>query len=249
MKSSALTVLFLIFLSALSLASQGPEGDTPDCRKYVFNTGLNFTSSQLIWHDLTSGLWTQSQADGSERRFQFNESGQADIFEADAQGQLSYESVNWRVEETAGRVFLLIDNGREANEAFFRVKQTCDGIVLLDLESMEEEAMTYLPFESAKRIGVLNEHLLGEWTNIGPALEDGASGLKFKADGTYCQLGKAGAQGKWEISKDGQHLVLRPVCEKPGEFTLPVTYQIKELDGHGLIMMACGSKDTLAFIK
>ncbi|MBI5914889.1 MAG: hypothetical protein HY842_05890 [Bacteroidetes bacterium] len=234
MKRSAFFVFLSLFVIA-HFATASPAVEISDCRKTVLNTDLGLTTAQIVRTDLESGLWSLPFADGGEQVYLFKDSGMTDILQQDANGQTIFNTMFWRVEEFDGRAFLVLTESPRKSEKLYRVKQTCEGIVLTDVFSQAETLLKYQPFANHIRVNTLKANLIGEWTNVSRAT--GTFGcLKFKADGTFSV--KSGLlnheSGVWEVTPDAQYLLLHLTAAQSGAVTKTIVVKVEQVDGHGL---------------
>ena len=233
------------FLSAHAFTSP----DFLKCRDYGTEWGKNFSTIQLIEHDLVNATWTATAQNGSERNYLFTQEGLLQILSTDAHGNKSYQSTFWRVAEFDNQPFLVLSDDHR-KEKLLEVAQTCEGLTLIDVVSKSKLLLDYQPLKSSPKLNLARAYMVGEWTNV-TAFETtknnskAASGYlnyRFSADGLFtCEFGdnkeKVIEKGAWEISKDGQFLLLHISAKDDIEtITGTAVIRIAQVDDHGLVL-------------
>ena len=124
-----------------------------------------------------------------------------------------------------------------------KIKQTCEGIVLVNVADEEALFLDYQPLNTLLKINSTKEHLIGEWTNVTafkPLRKSAKTSraflnYQFFTDGTFtCKYGNKNKtiaeEGTWEISKDGRFLLLQ---NGMGQTQV---IKISQVDNHGLVL-------------
>ena len=248
MKTSA---LFLVMMAVASFLSARPFNDSDfiKCRDYATDLAKNFSTIQLIEHDLVHGTWTSTLPNGFDNTYLFTKEGLVQILQTDLHGKKSYQSSFWRVAEFDGQPFLVLSN-KERKEKLLSVMQNCEGIILKDVVCHNILTLHYQPLKASPKLNLTKAYLVGEWTNVSAFenMKDNKNALgsyldyQFSADGTFTrdygnQQNKVSEIGTWEISKDNQYLLLH-VAEKNNIENIRCTQVIRiaQVDDHGLIL-------------
>ncbi|HFA47905.1 MAG TPA: hypothetical protein ENJ95_02665 [Bacteroidetes bacterium] len=126
-------------------------------------------------------------------------------------------------------------------EGAWTVAQTSEGILLTSPDSKETVLLGYRPLKPANYLAAIKANLIGEWTNV-TALEGKAANkagsfiyYSFNKNGAFSfrygyQNEVREKSGTWDISKDGQYLLLNDA----GAGIKVV--RIEQIDGHGLTL-------------
>lgn len=260
--------LFIAFwgLTSITFALQPLKSDpeTLACRKYAIDLHIGLTASQITRFDLTHGLWTDVDFLGGRRLYQFNDDGLADILESGVNGSVFYRNIQWRVEDFDGLVMLFLKQSGEFFEELFNIELTCEGVVLTNLEEREMIHLSYSPLPDKEIIHRKVHDLLGEWTNVTlthQPLKGSFRTIKFRHDGTFSlerddlfQTNRE--QGTWELSKDGEYLLLYLCGEGRRNIQEVIVAKTGRIDSHSLelfhpVEMAEGNVDVrkFAFIR
>jgi hypothetical protein len=248
MKTSAWFVVCMAVATCMS-ALTPTELDLVKCRDYAADFKKDFTTTQLIEHDLVNGNWTGFTADGVNNNYLFTEEGLLQIISTDRAGHQAYRSTFWRVAEFDGQPFLVVsDDNRK--EKLLLVSQTCEGLTLQDVVNKEIFSLDYQPLRASAKRNLTKAYLIGEWTNVSAMeVESKSSQAKgaflqyqFSTNGTYaCYYGnnakKVFENGSWEISKDNQFLLLHVADGDNLERTKSTqVIRIAQVDDHGLVL-------------
>lgn len=259
MKTSAFIAILLAATTALSAMPISPS-ENARCRE-LSERRIDIPLGQVVEHDLLNGDWTFT-GKAALKTFQFGDNGQVSVFSKDKKGYWSYEPMKWHVEVT-NNIASLVLNGQK-----MQLLQTCEGIILTDFSTGKTMELAYAPATAAARARLVQDKLVGEWTNVtsfgDEAKCDRAKGAflsyEFRSNGTYiCNYGNqqdvADEKGSWEISRDGQFLLLRSNSGAGIEVV-----RINTVDDHGLVLdqvmrtseigeFFCSDAKSLAFIK
>lgn len=240
MKQSALILVLSLFVTAVS-AIQISVPETLDCRETVRIPGIVQPTAELVEYDLTHGLWSQTDSFGNERTYQFNEDGQAAIFDVDASGNPFYHHGRWSVKDFHGSTLLVFSSNGLGHEKLLHVELNCTGAVLTDAVSGEEVVLNYKSLENETCAQHVRAALNGEWTNItygADSVKESFQHIRFKADGSFSMVKMDGTavQGTWEVSKDAKFLVLRMSGARDEEVSGTVVAKISRVDDHSLVL-------------
>ncbi len=225
MKKSPALLALLLALTTPLLSAEIPE---IKCRKMIIDFEGIMSPAEVASKDLLQGIWiNKNEAANTEERLQFNDSGTIDIIINQSGKTADYKQAYWHTETIEGKA-LLVWKETGACERFLKIDLTCEGITLTDLVSDTDVHLTYLPKENGSRIDFLKNSLYGGWTNVtypfDIAENKGDCGTtqimkgaflsyNFKVDGSYSKRwGNSKTtfveNGHWEISKDGNHILL-----------------------------------------
>lgn len=248
MKTSAWFVFCMAF-TAILYAHTPTEWDVIKCRDYSTEIKKDFTTVQLVEHDLVNGNWTGFTPGGENNNYLFTEEGLLQIISTNRAGHKAYRSTFWRVAEFDGQPFLVVsDDNRK--EKLLKVDQTCEGLTLQDVVNKEVFSLEYHPLRASAKRNLTKAYMIGEWTNVSAMEVEGnpshAKGaflqFQFSTYGTYsCYYGnnskKVVENGTWEISKDNQFLLLHVADGDNLEATKNTqVIRIAQVDDHGLVL-------------
>lgn len=248
MKASALFAACMAMVISLSAHTNNSNLNFAKCRDYVSDWEKGLSIVQLIEKDLTLGTWTNTVSNGNENTYLFTEEGLLQILVTDKKGFKSYESTFWRVSVFDNQPFLVLSNNNR-EEKLMRVDQTCNGLTLTDMVASDVMLLDYQPIRASKKLNLTKAYMVGEWTNVTaietnqPEKAFGAHiNYQFEADGTFTyDIGnndfEKSKKGTWQISKDGQFLLLH-VAEGDNLETIEETQVIRiaQVDDHGLML-------------
>ncbi len=272
MKTSAIIALFLAIASMVS-AGAFPDS-APKCRKNFIQNDLSLPTSQIIFNDLTSGIWATTPGENVEETYVFHENGAADIFSVSAIGGSHWRSLQWAIEQQNGQANLVFIGQASAARTQFAVRQTCEGAVFTNTANASEIVLKWRPALSQENMKTIKTRLSGEWTNVtdfsqytdqcyGHENRKGAFlRYEFREDGTLiCDFGNSQEEhhekGNWALSADGQFLLF---SIKNNEETSIGLAKINGLDDHSMNLQLlmqpkyfndflCSEIMQLAFIK
>ncbi len=248
MKTSA---CFVILMAAVTLLSANipSEIDLVKCRDYFGNFKKDLSTVQLIEHDLVHGNWSTLSANGNQEKYYFNREGLLQVLHSGKDGQVTYHSTFWRVAEFDGQPFLVVSDDQR-KEKLMQVDQTCEGITLRDVVSNEVFQLEYQPVRSTAKLNLTKAYMVGDWTNVSamevaertPQVRGAFLQYQFSTDGTFSRhygnhTKRIVEIGSWEISNDGQFLLLH-IAEGDNMESARSTQVIRvaQVDDHGLVL-------------
>ena len=183
--------------------------------------------AEKVESDLLQGVWTAKNPSVKSKKvkflFQFKDSGKLDFLELQPMGNYAHKDLNWVVEVQESGPHLLIFDTKTGKNQNFELVQTNDGMELTEERTGEYFNLDFHPRAAVKEVSSIKKSIVGEWLNSLYPFEIARNGDKpmpgaflqyqFNSDGTYSKLlGNNEAQldevGTWEISKDGQYLLL-----------------------------------------
>ena len=224
MKSLIPTVL--LSLAVVFSAFANNETTENKCREGVTKFDRSLSVSERYKADLETGVWSDETQYARNGNFvyQFQPYGVVDILEFDREGNVTYESSLWRVEEYNNTPFLILSDQRLGTEEMFKLAATCNGLILTDVTSFEEIYLDFSPRKTDIRLNLKQADLVGTWdcATIPFDLNGAASQLshsrgsflsyEFLPNGTYMknygnQTEILTETGYYEISQDGQYIL------------------------------------------
>lgn len=256
MKKSIVLMLGLI-LAAFATASADVKSYARGCRENLAKIDEKLSLNARIEQDLLQGIWVQQTGELLETLVQFTSSGDVVFLNATKMGA-GFETLRfaWTVEVLHEEPVLLLRdlNSREVQR--LRVEQTCQGIDLTDLASGELQSYRYVP-ASEKRMQQQQAGLTGRWENVLPEvtlingcnnadqslikMDDVSFRFEFRPDGTFTRSLSSQVSdqhfeenGRWEVSKDGKHLLLH--CKGIDGNTVTQCARIKHLEMDELVL-------------
>ena len=226
MKRSIALMLGLI-LAAFATASVDTN---PNCRAYLAKNNETRSLTLQIQQDLLQGVWIQQTGESLETLLQFSDAGDAIFLNVLKRGAVyTIARYAWHIELADGAPLLVLrhlDTGETHRQW---VQQTCQGLELVNIDTGDLESYRYVPASSQvmqqqqRRLTGNWEHVLPEVTlaaGSGPGaqrltLENATLRFEFHPDGTYTRILSSRVSdrrfeevGTWEISKDGERLLL-----------------------------------------
>ena len=246
MKFSALLAFFLAM--ATSMVGH-TDFNITKCRDYLSEVDENLTAVKLVEMDLVNGKWTAVGNDLSTLTYLFGENGTLHQFNEDRSGNTSYGQLFWNV-ITMDKKLVLKLTAIDHDEKWMNIEQTCEGITLANLSGNEILTIGYQPFSVPKKMDAMENSLLGEWTNVTvlqttsePAKTAGAYvNINFDTNGSFVhEYGNRATtvieKGQWEISRDGQFLLLHiHESNEPISSNGVKVIKINQMDDHGLVL-------------
>lgn len=220
MKALLSTLCLVLF----TMASPNTLSSMAPCRTVADS---QMTHSEQIAHDLVQGVWTADLPSSKDEKvrtiLQFDEAGQLDRMDLQPLGNYLRKRYSWKVEVRGEDPILLLYDLDGGKQRRFDLKQTRDGLELTDLQSGQQLNLEFHAHADSTELTNLRRNLIGEWANSLYPFEMNRSGnrqmagaflyYEFNTDGTYSKsLGNSEAQldelGEWEISADGQYLLM-----------------------------------------
>lgn len=240
---NGITVLLVLTVSVLHAWNVPMKKPSFNCRTAVLKTSGKLSFDKQIEEDLLNGIWVEESlssktGDESMYFFQFNQFGAAELLEfSQKKGTSKYKTLSWRVELNYEDPLLVLRNKHSGMEQAFQIEQTCKGLDLVNLISGELKRLTYRPQLDAKQHDALKASLAGEWGNrtINSKAPQALSlSYQFKKNGTYTKKlkeknGIITEQGRWELSRDGQFLMLECNGAKKAELVRIKYIELDEL--------------------
>lgn len=224
MRTLIFVVTFLCLTPALQ-ARQDSVSDEFDCRLNAARFPAFFTAVDKLQADLLQGVWSVENEQAEQSAFQFHDYGLVDIISTDVTGNLSVESMMWKLQERNGGVELILTDS-EFNEQTIHLEATCDGLNATIMDSLDDIELILKPTISAKELDRMQNSLTGEWNSVTFPSDmadilscntDERAGitsmqLQFHKDGTYtktCETPSARLEerGFYEITPDGQYII------------------------------------------
>lgn len=244
---------YLLFLLSLivSLPSLASANDPEtDCRRYRLQGEFASEKARMA-SDLVTGVWNlrTERLGVSQGRILFHEFGAADEILSMPDGSLSYERLNWTLEEYNGAVFLVVSHlGRAPRTNLYRMSPNCEGIDLTDAGSLEQIALEYSG-RKAESVQAMAHQLTGAWSvegypfEIARSLEECGTFEPFRGafleyafweNGTFVRdFGHEGVsrreKGYWDISADGRYLLLHVQDAKDSSIVRTDVARIEEM--------------------
>lgn len=222
------TLILLVCFFSLSLSLQAEQysfADELDCRLNAARFPAYFTAVDKLEADLLQGMWAVENAESGQSAFQFHEYGLVDVISTNAEGELSIESLMWKLEERNGNVALILTDA-DFNEQMVNLQATCEGLDATIMDSINDIALVLKPTISAKELDRMQASLVGEWNSVtfpsdmakvvGCNTDERAGitsmQMQFHKDGTYtkvCETPSAHLEEKgfFEITPDGQYII------------------------------------------
>ncbi len=225
MKQMSLIAL-MMFLVATTFAGT-PE---LDCRE-AYTNNPDLSQKARVATDLVEGTWKIHWQNGQGKTGQiiFHEFGAADQILKNSDGTYMFHQSQWTLEEYNNALFLVISHLEGENRTnMYRVFQTCDGIDLTDIGSLERLSFKFAGKKGNAPVDYMSQNLTGEWISNGYAfdhatdmedcgtfqpMKDAFLQYSFRGDGTYARaLGNRGMtireSGFWDITEDGRFLLM-----------------------------------------
>lgn len=220
--------VFFFFVSLTLFAGNTPDSTEKNCRTEVTDFPSEMSIAERVQWDLLRGIWTEYVEDsGNERIYLFNSFGVTDIIETSVQGQSTYKSLLWRIEEYDGRAFLAIHGKSNHKEVLYRVDVNCQGLSLVNVVSNERIELDHEPKRPDAKINLKKADLIGPWECVSypftpsqqatifgtsATMQDAFMTLQFRPDGSYTKkMGNGKKQfveeGYFEVSKDGNFII------------------------------------------
>jgi len=219
MRSLILLACFLSFSFMLPAAQYSLADEFEPSPSSSLNTAL-----EQVEEDLLNNMWTVENTNAERSVFQFHEYGLVDVIFTDENGELSLESLMWKLEQDQGGVNLTLTDSK-FNEHTIHLKANCDGLNATILDSLAGIELILKPTISAQELDRMENSLEGEWNSVTFPSDmakvlcdkDGWAGitsmqLLFHGDGTYTKVCETDAarleeNGFFEITPDGQYLI------------------------------------------
>ena len=227
-----IAALFSLLLFAVPAFSTSQLAIAPLCCP-VYSM---FSPEKAITDNLTYGLWVPD-AEGSTA-IQFNQDGTALRFSV-LDGQPAISFMTWNVKAVGAFVQLSIINNGDASAHQYVVSSACGGINLAHTTNGQMQFLRYHPLAGAAKLKELKANLKGEWTAYsGQALTGAPRVVRMSFDENRRftrRLNTGTGSGFWELSKDGNFLLLHSCALKqPGMFAPLTVYQLIYCDDHAL---------------
>ncbi len=225
-----------------------------DCREaYTNSTDLNQKTS--VANDLIESIWLINHNDEKSlsNKIIFHEFGAADQIVLTENGTYAYHRSQWTLEEYNNALFLVISHlDGESQTNMYRVFQTCNGIDLTDIGSLERLSFVHQGKKANHQIDLMSQQLTGEWLSNSYAfdlttsmedcgtfqpMKDAFLQYSFKGDGTFARsMGNRGVtmreNGFWDITKDGRFLLMHILDDQGNQIERTDVAEIKyEEDG------------------
>ncbi len=258
--------MFLFTLMMFMVATTFAGTPELDCRE-AYTSSPELSQKKRVAADLVESIWqiNWQQGHGKTGKIIFHEFGAADQILPDGEGAYTYHQSQWTLEEYNNALFLVIshlDGDKRTN--MYRVFQTCDGIDLTDIGSLERLSFKFVGKKGNAQVDYMTQNLTGEWISSGYAfdqattmedcgtfqeMQDAFLQYSFKADGTYARsLGNRGMTiretGFWDITEDGRFLLMH-VKDPSGTQILrtDVTEVMQMEDGSFTLRQALHNRD------
>jgi len=215
----------LICLSFTMHAAQGLVSEELDCRLTSVRFPAYLTAVDKLEADLLQGVWAVENSEDEQSLYQFHDYGLVDVISTDAAGELSIESMMWKVEERNGSVALILTD-TDFHEHLIQVKATCEGLSATIMDSLNDIELVLKPTINAEELERMEASLVGEWNsvtfpsdmakimgcNTDERVEITSMQLQFHGDGTYTKLCETSStrleeKGIFEITPDGQYII------------------------------------------
>jgi hypothetical protein len=205
-----------------------------------------YLTSTSIEADLVSGIW-KTNLTGPESIMFFQEDGLVEIISTFSSGdKISIES--WHVQMMDSHSVLTLTSELGVIRSI-RIYPTCDGFAIRAKDGASG-IMTKNERKSRALIERARIQMEGVWDIISERMPERKSSLKweFKHDGTFAlhvgpDLFHDGFQGIWDITPDGEHVVLYFArAENPQEVYAKELIRIHDVDYEDLVL----SGETLA---
>lgn len=247
--------LFLISNTYANFNSFEPVDS--NCRPALVNAAYYPTLTMKIKSDLLSGIWehqfaiAESVSDMKEI-CEFLDNGQLKRTTIFDNGHAMVNYNTWRIEETEGEALLVIYDEEIQEEIYYHVSQNCEGVVLTDVNTLEK---TFFAFSKAIKPTALKSIQLmvaGEWSSDHHTFESEKCkaehkgthfiDFNFDADGRFTrvvgnQTDSVIAKGFWEISKDGNYLMLSFSTNGTLEGVYTTQYaRLRQLNGREMVI-------------
>lgn len=240
----------LASLLAMATAMVGHTNfDIIKCRDYLSNVDKGSTSLEHIKLDLLNGKWSLNETTDNETIFLFDENGTLHQFDKDFEGHTSYQALFWDVAFLKGQPILKLTE-MDHHEKWMNIEQTCDGLTLTSIYGQEVLNLGFQPFTAPKKLDKATNSLMGDWANV-TALEATNEASKtqgaflnynFESNGRFVheygnQASSVTEKGQWELSRDGQFLLLHIFeCSEPNLVQGVKVIKVNHLDGHALVL-------------
>ena len=195
------------------------------CRLEAFDFPSYFNAADRLEADLLQGLWVVKDRNAQGDVYQFHPYGMVDIISTEANGQLSIETLMWKVEQRLGKVALVLTDSRFTQQ-IITMEATCEGLNAFDMDSLHDLALVLKPSISGSDWKRMKSCIFGEWTSVSfpsdlaksvgckPDPRSGISSMQFqfREDGSYtrvCETPSARLEenGFYEITPDGQYVI------------------------------------------
>ncbi|MCF8238338.1 MAG: hypothetical protein K9I85_09310 [Saprospiraceae bacterium] len=258
--------MFLITLMMLIVATTFASTPGLDCRE-AYTKNPELAEKARVYTDLVESNWQINWQNGQGKAGQiiFHDFGAADQILANGDGTFVYHQSQWTLEEYNNALFLVISHLNGDNQTnMYRVFQTCDGIDLTDIGSLERLSFKFVGKKGNASVDHMSQNLTGEWISSGYAFDqattmddcgtfqpmhDAFLQYSFRGDGTFARaLGNKGMTlreiGFWDITDDGQFLLMH-VKDASGNQILrtDVAELIHMQDGSFTLRQALVNKD------
>lgn len=233
MRRMHLTIIGLLLGYSLMSASLNTDLFTPNRTDVtIFNPNLTLGSN--LNNLFAQGVWVETLAVGEGKTqvqslLQFNSTREVTLLIRDAGIYFSYYHLSWKIEQIDQQEQLILTDGPEGFERIYWLKENGAGIDLMEFRQGRPVIMEYRAHMPQRNMKTLQEALMGLWENRYFPLElvasnyqnlaskdqNGALYYEFNEDGTYEKFWRGEKQtakeaGSWEISSDGNHLILHP---------------------------------------
>lgn len=238
MKVQLVFTLLMAFFQCLP-AKADLNLEIPDCRFNYYEIDFNTSLKEQFRKDLMSGIWKEEAVAPSkiQQTVQFHDYGLVETFTYKKGKFIGHELALWRIEEFNNGIFLVWINTQMEQENLLEVQQTCDGIVLTNVETKEVLNFNYKPNVDTKAKQFAESTLQGNWDNatypfdLTDSMNDCGTfevmkkaflKYKFNEDGTYEKTyGNAKVElkesGIWEVSEDGGFVVFLATIDQDPE--------------------------------
>ena len=201
-----------------------------DCRE-AYTNSPDLSQKVRVANDLVESIWLVNRNDHKETvsRIIFHDFGAADQIMSNTDGSTVYFRSQWTLEEYNNALFLVISHLDGENRTnMYRVFQTCNGIDLTDIGSLERLSFVHQGKKETQKIALMSQELTGEWISSTYAfdlaktmddcgtfqpMKDAFLQFSFRGDGTFARsMGNRGValreNGFWDITEDGQYLLM-----------------------------------------
>lgn len=249
MKKGITLAVSLLLSAFLGWGSTPPEPSHYYCPEFITDDTLPL--SDQIEHDLVAGVWLVEQGSESETLLEFDSEGQATILESNGDFTYKLTRYSWEIEAANEHPVLLLRNQANQETQYFLINPTGNGMQLTQLST--GKAVTYVFHSSnSEQTAAVKAALTGEWRNTralltlrsadcdpGDALEleEASISFEFQSDGAFTKVVSSDVKsirfeerGRWEVSKDGDHLLLHTPSADGTALTQRIRIKFLELD-------------------
>lgn len=269
---NVLILVWALFTAPFSFANT-PTNLDPEtgCRKISFDLyNKELTLADRFRLDLENGTWLQEVTDIKKATYQFHDYGLVDVLTVTADKQVDFKSLSWKVEILDNLPFLVLSDGASTQRVLFQLEQTCKGMNLKNVFNSTSTELVFQPVYNSKVLNKIKFALSGKWTSITypfdltddlqkcgtfESMKGAYLEYEFRPDGTFEK--RMGAdhlqmeeQGYWELSADGQYLIMHGVSyENPEKIYATTVAELSHVNPGELVLTQAlhvsGDFDTL----